>query len=524
MWKSVQSSPPEAAADEEAASADPQPADPPPSRFGMGSVIKHALVYALGTLLSRVISIIMLPVYTRFLSPEDYGVMTLVEMTLDVLALLAGTQLVLGIFRFYHKADTEEDRRAVVSTAFLTLTASYLVVGTLAFVSAGWLSQLVFGSDEHALLIRVAAANLVSQSLLLVPISFARVRDLSKLVVGSSLAKLVLALGLNILFVVGMRWGIMGIFLSSLITNTLVGGAMVWWLVRRVGVTFSTTHVRSLVRYGIPMVGMQVATFAATFGDRFFLQATGDTAAVGLYNMAYQFGFMLAVLGFSPFDQVWGPKRFEIARRDDRDEVLSEGFLFMNLWLIWLAAACSLFILDFFRILTTPEFYPASRFVHPILLAFVFQCWASVQDIGILVREKTEYLTLANWIAAAVALSGFALLIPRYGAMGAASATIISFFTRWVLTYRFSQRLWRVHYDWAPVLRLALYAGVAVAAGLALPPLGLVPSILARSLLLAVLTGAIGYGGVLTADQRARVWRLLHTLRERALGRAEGAV
>lgn len=501
--------------DEESTGSGPEASASGTGRFGMGSVLKHAAIYGLGTLLSRIISIVMLPVYTRFLTPEDYGVMTLVEMTLDVLALLAGTQLVLGIFRFYHKADSDEDRNAVVSTAFITLTATYLVVGILAFAGAGLLSQLVFGSDVHTVLIRVAAANLVSQSLLLVPMSFARLRDLSTLLVGAGLAKLVVSLALNILFVVGFRWGIMGIFLSNLITNTLLGVVMVVWLTRRVGTAFSGVHVRSLVRYGVPMIGVQVATFASTFGDRFFLQATGDTGTVGLYNMAYQFGFMLVVLGFSPFDQVWGPKRFEIARRDDRDAVLSEGFLFMNLWLVWLAVSCSLFIFDFFRIMTTPEFFSASRFVHLILLAFVLQCWASVQDIGILVREKTEYLTLANWVAAGVALTGFALLIPRFGGMGAASATVLSFGTRWVLTYLFSQRLWRVDYRWFPVVRLIVFASIAVASGLLLPEMGLVRSLLARSLLLSAFTCAIWFGGVLTAEERVRVANLVSTIRSR---------
>lgn len=488
---------------------------PGPGRFGMGSVLKQALIYGVGTVLGRIISVVMLPVYTRYLTPEDYGVMTLVEMTLDVLAILAGTQLVLGIFRFYHKADTETERHEVVSTALLTLTATYGVVGSLAFLGAPWLSQLIFGSEVHTLLIRVAAANLVSQSLGLVPAAFARMKDLPGLLVTAGFIRLVISLGLNILFVVGFEWGILGIFLSSLTTNVLVGSGMVIWLVRRVGVTFSGARVRNLVRYGVPMIGMQVATFAATFGDRFFLQATGDTGAVGLYNMAYQFGFMLSMIGFAPFDMVWGPKRFEIARRDDRDAVLSEGFLFMNLWLLWLAVSCSLFIHDFFRIMTTPEFFRASALVHPILLAFVFQVWASIQDIGILVREKTEYLTLANWIAAAVALSGFALLIPRWGAPGAAVATVLSFFTRWLLTYRYSQRLWRVDYTWAPVLRLVAFAGVTVTAGLLLPAMGLVPSILARSLLLALFTGALWFGGVLTREQRSRFAEAAVALRRR---------
>ena len=472
--------------------------------FAMGGVLKHALVYGVGTLLRQLVSFIMLPVYTRYLTPEDYGVMALVEMTLDVLALMAGAQLVLGIFRYYHLTDDPEEKKAVVSTAFLGLSGSYAMVGGLAILLSGWLSTLVFGSLEHQFLIQVAALSLVAQSLPLVPIAFARVRDLSGLVVGTSLASLVIGLTLNIVFVVILKMGILGIFYSALITHTVVGLVLVLWLVTRVGFSFSTRQFRSLLRYGVPMIGMQVATFAATFGDRYFLQATGDTAVVGLYNLAYRFGFLLSMLGFLPFDQVWGPKRFEIAKRGDRDALLSKGFLFLNLWLVWLAVACSLFILDFFRIMTTPEFFSASQFVHLILVAYVFQVWASIQDIGILVSEKTEYLTLANWIAAGVALTAFAILIPRFGGMGAAVATLFSLSARWGLTYTLSQRLWRVEYRWAPVLRLVALALAAAGMGLALPPLPILLSIPVRGALLLLFTWSI-WGLVLDSSERAQI-------------------
>jgi O-antigen/teichoic acid export membrane protein len=323
-------------------------------------------------------------------------------------------------------------------------------------------------------------------------------------VLGASLASLFIGLTLNIVFVVALEMGILGIFYSSLIANTVVGLVLGVWLLTRVGISFSKRQYRSLLRYGVPMIGMQVATFAATFGDRYFLQATGDTAQVGLYNLAYRFGFLLAAVGFGPFDQVWGPKRFEIARRGDRDELLSKGFLFLNLWLVWFALAISLFILDFFRIMTTPEFFSASRYVHLILVAYVFQVWASTQDIGILIREKTEYLTLANWIAAGVALTAFAILIPRFGGMGAAVATLFSLSTRWGLTYTLSQRLWRVEYRWGPVRRLVTLALAAAGIGLALPVLPILLSIPLRAVILLFFTCSI-WVWVLDASERAQI-------------------
>src|SRR5512147_2896613 len=101
--------------------------------FEMGRVGRHTLVYAAGILLAKAVSFAMLPIYTRFLTPSDYGVMELIEMTLDVVAILAGARVAVGIFRYYHKASSDEERDAVISTALMVLAASYTLVGILTF-------------------------------------------------------------------------------------------------------------------------------------------------------------------------------------------------------------------------------------------------------------------------------------------------------------------------------------------------------------------------------------------------------
>jgi O-antigen/teichoic acid export membrane protein len=143
----------------------------------------------------------------------------------------------------------------------------------------------------------------------------------------------------------------------------------------------------------------------------------------------------------------------------------------------------ALFVSDVLRIMSTPPFHPAADVVPIILVAYVFHGWAQMHDIGVLVKERTEYLTIANWVAALVALGAFAVLIPRFLAFGAAFAAVLAFSVRWGLTYFFSQRLWRVQYDWAPLARLAVAAAVVVGTGLFLPRLGLVASIALHSLL-----------------------------------------
>jgi len=478
---------------------------------GLGGIARHAVVYGAGIIAGKGMAFLMLPIYTRFLSPADYGVMALISMTLDVISIFAGAQLAHGIFRFYHKAETDRERNAVVSTAFVSVVVGFGAVAMLVVGLAPFLSSLLFGSGEHVTLIRVAAAGLFTQSLVGVPFAYARVRDRSGLFVGVGFFSAMLGAAFNVFFLAVMGLGVLSIFLSATIANTVVGVGMSAWVLRQVGFGFDQRAVRDLLRYGLPLVAMQVATFIATFSDRYFLQALGDEAAVGLYNLAYQFGFLLVTLAFIPIETVWGPRRFAVAQHPDRDRIFAESFVLLNIPLLGLALAFSLYIGDVLRVMTTPAFHEASALVHLILVAYVLQAWAGMQDIGILVKERTEFLTLANWVSAGVALVSLWFLVPRYLGMGAAAAAVVALGTRWALTYLLSQRLWRISYRWGPVLRLSTAALVLATLGGLLPPLPLLASLAVRLPLLGLFALFVWFGGVLLPEERDRLRALVRS-------------
>ena len=489
------------------------------SAFGMASIGRHALLYAIGNILSKAVAFLMLPIYTRFLSPADYGIAALIEMTLEVVGILAGVQVAQGIFRFYHKADSEADRRAVVSTALTTLMISFGIAGALAFSGAAALSTLVFETPAHANLVRLSSVSFFLQSFILVPLAFARVQERSALVVGATLVKLLIALILNLVFLVVMKLGVRGVFLSTLGANLIVALWLGWSTIRQVGVRIRPDVLRSLVRYGVPLIGVQAATFTMTFSDRYFLQAAGGQTVVGLYNLAYQFGFLLLMLGFVPIEMIWGPRRFQVARGPDAQPLLSKAFRIVNVSVTSIGVGIALFVEDLLRIMATPPFHPAAAVVPVILVAYVFHGWAMMHDIGVLVKERTEFLTIANWVAAVVALGAFALLVPRYYAFGAAVGAVLAFSVRWGMTYYFSQRLWPVRYDWLPVFKVLSIGVVMIAIGIALPRMPLRVSIPTHLALLGAYAVGVWNAAILTVDEKQwaarHVHRLLDLLRRR---------
>jgi O-antigen/teichoic acid export membrane protein len=448
------------------------PAPAPNGGFSMRQIGRHSLIYGAGLLLGRAVAFIMLPIYTRVLTPADFGALQLIETTLEVISIIAGSRLAAGVFHYYHKESTNEGKRAVLSTALVVLVLSYGLAAGATYLFAPHIAKWVFGVGDAAGVgyIRIAAASLFLNSFLVVPLAFLQLGERSMLFVGLNVARLVLQLSLNILLVVDLRIGVAGILLSTLFTNLVFAAVLTWLLLSAVGMRVSRSAAGDLLRFGLPFVATQGATFIATFGDRYFLRSAADTAAVGVYGLAYQFGFLLAAVGYEPFNNYWEPKRFALARRPDRDALYARAFIYFNVLLMTVAVGITLFVGDVIHVMATPPFFGAAAIAPVVVIAYVLQSWTGFHNLGIMLRERTQYITIANWVGAIVALVGYAVLIPRWFGMGAAVATVLSFGVRELLVYVWSQRLWRVEYDWRPVGRIVVLAvGVGIARFLLAP-------------------------------------------------------
>ena len=487
-------------------------ADETTEPFRMAKLGKHSAIYGAGILLSKAVAFLMLPVYTRYLEPSDYGVLHLVMMTIEVVSIASGSWLARGIFRYYHKETTPEGKKRVLSTALVVLAGTYAVGAVVTALLAPWIAYTVIGPEpEHILTVRLAAASFGFDSLVLVPVAFLRLRHQSGTFVAVNAVKLVLHVICNVIFIIPLGMGVNGVVLSGLLTSMLVGSWLSWYLLRETGLGFSRRSARDLFRFGAPLMGVQIASVVLTFGDRYFLRQAGDTSAVGIYGLAYQFGMLPVSLGYMPFSQVWDPLRFQLAQRPDRDALYSRGFVYMSLMMITMTVLIALFVGDFLRIVARPAYFQASYLVPVILMAYVVGSWTAFSNLGIFMRERTEWFTLANWVAALVALAGYVFLIPRFLAWGAAFATVVAFVIRHIMVYYISQRLWPIKYEWGPVLRLCGIATAVVLMGILAPRLPIVASVLLHVGLFATYLAGVWLGNVLRPADRRLISRMVRS-------------
>ena len=483
---------------------------------------RHTSVYALGNFLRYIVSFLMLPIYTRFLTPADYGVIELLQMAVDLIAILTGMRVGEAIMRYYWMSESEGDRRKIVGSAlFLSLVLNgggvALIVALSGPVSAGLFGP---GVENAQWLLALFSLNLLVGGLAEVVLTFVRAQQRPWHIVSFGLFRLLSQLGLNILFVVGLRMHVEGVVFASVIAGGLYALVLGGYLVANGALRPSREYVRKLVGFSWPMILAAAGAFYLTFGDRYFLRLFHGLSEVGIYSLAYKFGFILLVATWEPFQMIWDSLRYEVLKREDAREVYVRVFMISNLVVIGGALGISLFVSDLLRIMATPKFYPAAAIVPVVMIAYVIQAWTNYCRFGILVKGNTLQVAYGNGVAVVVISAGYLTLIPLYGAMGAAWATVAGFAARFAWILWQAEKAYAMRLSWGRTALVCLFAG-ACYGGSTLFSLGLVQSIIANAAIACVFAAGVLFGGIMRSDERALLFKGVRALDPRR--RAEGA-
>ena len=464
---------------------------------------KHSAIYGLGGIVSRVLALFLLPLYTRYLTPADYGA---IETLLALSAVLV-TILRLGIssafFRFYFDAPDDAGRTLVLRTSFW-----FTMVSATAGLAAGLalaepISEALFGTADRTGLVRAAFVGLWAQMNYEQLTSLFRVEERSVSFVFATLANLLVTVGATVVLVVGFDQGALGVVVGNFTGTLTVYAFLLAHRRDQLGLQFSRPLLRQMNSFGLPLVPSALALWATNFSDRFFLVKLADVGEVGLYSIGARIASALVLL-LTAFRAAWPAFAYSI--EDDDEARRTYGFVLTYLVFVasWLALALGLLSPWLVHLLTTPEYYSASRVVAPLAFAAVAFAGYIVMAIGVGRARRTQFNWVVTGIAAVTNVVLNLILIPPYGMMGAAAATAAAYTVMFLGMVVNAQAVYRVPYQWRRV-------ATAAAAAVALTVLGkLVDAPLPVAIALAVIypLALLPLGFYLPAERR-RLRRLI---------------
>ena len=427
---------------------------------------KHSLIYGLGTLLNRIASFLLLPVYTRFLSVHDYGIKELVGLSTDVIGILLATAISSSIYRFYFEYQDTTDRNEVISSAVITIAVIGLVALSILSCATKAMAKYILDSSDLYYFFLISLCSMWFQALNNIGYLYLRANQQSLKFITLSFGKLMLTIGLNVYFLCFLKTGVVGVLISTLITSILMSIVLILPLLYRVGVKFSHRKIKEIVKYGMPLIPAQLAGFVVNLSGRFFIKGYCSIAEAGLYSLGARFGSLPGDFISGPFNQTWQPRRFELCKETNSEKIFGKIFTYFLVVMTLAGLGVSILTRDVLMIMAGEEFWSAYKVVPILVLASIVLSFQYHFDMGLLIKKKTKYLAYINMSNALVVLVLNFFLIQLYGVYGAAYVILIGFVYRVSMTYYFSSKYYRIHFEFVRIAKILFAAALIYVATL----------------------------------------------------------
>lgn len=397
-------------------------------------LIKDTTVYGAGSLANRIIPVLLLPVLTRYLTPEEYGIVAIFAVSAAIVVNFVGFNLQAAIQRFY--VDFSKQQLSdYVGTATLVISFSTAILLGLSIISKRPIADLL--GISHSWIPAIIIVSFCQAIIAILEVIWRMERKARPFVIFQFLMTLA-NLVLSVVFVAGLLWHWQGRLLGILCSYgffALLG----LFILRAKGYLkfiFHKRNAKQMLWFSVPLIPQTLSTWIITGSDRLFVINMVGAYAVGLYSVGYAIGQVIQLLQHA-FSQAWVPFLFQLLKKDEeKARIQIVKFIYFHHAVIIILAFSLHFAAPFIlKALVGKSFQGASQFVIWIAMGYAVNGMYRMVFPFLNYAQKTHLAPIGSTIAAGGNLFLNYILIKLNGPIGAAQATFISFCILYIITF-----------------------------------------------------------------------------------------
>ncbi len=383
----------------------------------------NTIIFAIASFSSKLLSFLMLPLYTNILSTEDYGVVDIVLQTCNLLIPLASVGVINAIIRF--GLEKTADKKGVLTIGCITLTGGFAVLLLFAPLLARVQVLAEYVPYMYLLILMSCAHGLFSQ--------FARAIGYVKFYAVDGVLSTVLTIGLNILFLAVWRMGIEGYLLATILTDMLC--AILDFLFVRMYRFLNIKRVArslwiSMLAYCIPLIPNTICTWIMSISSRYILLGSFGESETGIFAVANKIPTILMIVA-NIFSEAW--QISAVTEEEGRDLFFTRICGLYQALAFTVASGLILFSQLAVRILAAPDYYSAWQYIPPLVIGTTFGCISTFLASIYMINRKSVYTLMTTAIAAVLNIILGIWFVGLFGAIGVAYATAISYFVQFAI-------------------------------------------------------------------------------------------
>lgn len=478
---------------------------------------KGVAIYGAGDAIATVVNFFLLGVYVKYniLTPIDYGALALILAAETFAKVISRWGLDGAFMRFYYEREEGQARCRMTSTIVCFMLIANGTLVTAALLGSSWLAARLSLGESYLTALRLMFVNIGLMAFTFVPLHAMRMRQQAATYSAFTFARSVGQIVLRIVLVIGLGFGVTGMYLTDLILTVGLLLFMWPWFRSLLAWNFSFDELRQSLRFGLPRLPAGLASQALDSSPKIMLGRHFPDSLVGVYQNGTTLGTGVAFFR-TAFETAWAPFYYETSRKPDAKLVFSKMATYGVAVLVLLVAGTAAVAREVILLVLQPDYLDALPVVPMIGVAMGLQGIYQLTSIGLNLTSRTEFYSVSTIAAALVGIGAGVWLIPGFGVAGAAFTVLIAYFVQVAVAFVLSQRCYPVPYEAGRLTRVVLAGVGATFAAKALPEMAPLAGFLARGTTTVVAYGALLWiTGFFRASERAFLREMVAHIRRR---------
>lgn len=409
---------------------------------------KDFLIYGLSSSIGKFVSLLLVPVYTRIFTPQDYGTMDIIYSIVTIVSVFGIVQLESAVSRYYYSEKCERNRNVMVSTAMWTILCLSLIVCLIVCLFSNLISIVLFNSPSYALAIIMACFTIpVSNlcSLFVVVVRFKKeplhYMFFQLTQIGSTV---LLTLGLTVYF----NAGIVGVFISQVVGFTLSVVIMGVYLRKELLFVWKVSVFTKMLGYSAPLVPSIAGGWLNSYLNRFIMLGYLSVAEIGIYSVALKIASVFQLIS-SAFRMAWGPFFWETFEKNPEHKnifvKIQRHITFLVLFLVMAVALMSEQLINLFA---TEAYVDASKMIGIIALSMAITgIIMQITGVGPGITKKTGYNTITYLLSVPINIGGLFIFVPLLGGIGVPISLLLGSLIHLIVGWYNSEKLYYIGFD-----------------------------------------------------------------------------
>lgn len=426
---------------------------------------KDTSIYGMSKVLSQLLNFILVPIYTGYLSPTDYGILAMTTLYSTLFTPLVNMGLTAAVFRFITYTETDQERKRIISTGHIAVICLALVGLCFSLLFLPQINTVLLNKNVSTSYLSISVFTAFFSSIDAMPLAILRIERKAKKVATISLANLILSMGTTILLVIVFKYGVYGSLYGLLIANIVTAIYMFSQVTRPNLKYFSWAELKRMLGFGLPTVPHHLQAIGMSMYGQFMVKTMLSIEQAGLYNIAWKFTMPLVMIT-NAIQQSWGPYKFHLHKAEGEKAAFTFGSIF-NYYLaaiLFIFTMMALWMPYVFVWSVNPKFYEAESLLVYLSLIPVCTGVYWMMGTGTELGKSMKLLPFISFSGFMVTFLTAAIFINKFGTAGAGIATSSGWLVMAVLVYFYAQSIFHVSYDWYSIFACLLVAtGVIVA-------------------------------------------------------------